>query len=473
MLPDAAPANLAWSPALAAPTSGSCIGVRLSARVRVSIAAAIYILVYVAMYVVFVEPIYYYFGLGLRDDLQGLESLALLILAWAPSLLLPGRLTKPSDFLVALQYLLIYVPAVWVAMNASLPVLERGTAWLLILVLTAAMLIQLAANRLLPVHSLRIERVGRQTFWWALLGCTGAALAYLAFRLGGNFQLVSLDRIYELRTESADALQDAGSILGAYVFNWTSGALLPMLLALAIVRRSWILGLLGTTAYLFLFGVWGSKATLLAPIAIAAFAWLFRDPRRLVPIQLIGTFCVLLLLPVVFVVTDDEFRDFAVGWIVSVLHQRTFSSSALLIPQYLSFFEAHPYTLGSHIGPVRAFVEYPFDKGVPTMVGLHIYGSPMTANVNYWAQDGISAFGLWGVLPIAALAACVFWLLDSAARGLDPRFTTLCVAFAAMNLSDTSLFTTLLTGGLGIIIFALALMPRRLAQDPSLAAARP
>jgi hypothetical protein len=77
---------------------------------------------------------------------------------------------------------------------------------------------------------------------------------------------------------------------------------------------------------------------------------------------------------------------------------------------------------------------------------------------------------LWGIAPIAMLASFVFWLLDCAAYGLDPRFTTLCVAFVAMNLSDTSLFTTLLTGGLGIIILAFALAPRSLAPDPHLVA---
>jgi len=442
----------------------------LPSRVKVLIAAALYILVYISMYILFVVPIYDYFGLGLREDLSVLEGVFLAILAWLPSFLLPLRLKKPSDFLVSLQYLLIYVPAVWVAFNASLPRLEKATAWQLIAVMLVAIVLQLAANRWLRISPLRIHRFQRPLFLSFLLAICFLGLGYIAVLLGRNFQLVSLEKIYDLRNESAQALVDAGSAIAGYVFNWLTGAILPFVMALALVRRSWLLGAIGVAGYIFLYGVWGSKATLLAPMAIMAFAWLFRDSRRLLPSQLIGGFCVLLLLPITLMIMDEEARDFAIGWLVSLIHQRTFSSSALLIPQYLSFFQTHPHTIGSHVGLIGLFVEYPFSQGVPTTIGLHFYGGPMTANVNYWAQDGISSFGLWGIVPIAMLASFVFWVLDCVAYGLDPRFTTLCVAFAAMNLSDTSLFTTLLTGGLGIIILAFALAPHSLAPDPHLVA---
>jgi hypothetical protein len=333
-----------------------------------------------------------------------------------------------------------------------------------------AIVLQLAANRWIKISPLRIHRIQRPLFLSLLLTVCLLGLGYLAVLLGQNFQLVSLDKIYDLRNESAQSLVDAGSAIAGYLFNWLTGAILPFVMALAVIRRSWLLGGVGVAGYVFLFGVWGSKATLLAPMAIMAFAWLFRDSRRLLPRQLIVGFSVLLLLPITLMILEEQTRDFATGWLISLVHQRTFSSSALLIPQYLSFFQTHPHTFGSHVGLIGLFVDYPFNQGVPTTIGLHFYGGPMTANVNYWAQDGISSFGLWGIAPIAMLASFVFWLLDCAAYGLDPRFTTLCVAFVAMNLSDTSLFTTLLTGGLGIIILAFALAPRSLAPDPHLVA---
>jgi len=437
----------------------------LPSRVKVLIAAAIYILVYIAMYILFVEPIYDYFGLGLREDLSVFEGVFLVILAWLPSFLLPLRLRKPSDFLVSLQYLLIYVPAVWVAFNASLPRLEKAIAWQLIAVMLVAIVLQLAANRWLRILPLRIHRLQRPLFISFLLVICLLGLGYVAVLLGHNFQLVSLERIYDLRNESAQTLVDAGSAIAGYIFNWLTGAILPFVMALALMRRSWLLGAIAVAGYIFLYGVWGSKATLLAPMAIMAFFWLFRDSRRLLPRQLIGGFCVMLLLPIILTTMDKQARDFPMGWLISLVHQRTFSSSALLITQYFSFFQTHSHTHGSHIGLVGLFVNYPFDQGVPTTVGLSMYGSPVTANVNYWAQDGISSFGLWGIVSIAVLASFVFWVLDCVAYGLDPRFTTLCVAFAAMNLSDTSLFTTLLTGGMGIIMMSFAFSPRSLAPD--------
>jgi len=50
-------------------------------------------------------------------------------------------------------------------------------------------------------------------------------------------------------------------------------------------------------------------------------------------------------------------------------------------------------------------------------------------------------------------------LLDSAAQRQNPRLATLVVCYVAFNLSNISIFTSLLSGGLGLLILLLHLMP--------------
>jgi hypothetical protein len=63
------------------------------------------------------------------------------------------------------------------------------------------------------------------------------------------------------------------------------------------------------------------------------------------------------------------------------------------------------------------------------------------------------------------VCALVFWVLDSTAKGHDLRLTALTVSFAALNLANISLFTSLLSGGLGLLIVSLYFAPRHRAES--------
>jgi len=429
---------------------------------------ALYIAVYFSTYIAFVEPRYDYFGLGLRPGLGAMQVVLLAGIALMPAVLLPARFKRPSDFLLCVQYLLVYVPAVWVAFNASRPALETNQAWALVVVLFVAMTIQIATARVLPVVPLRNSRIHPWMFGGALIFFIGFGFSTLAILVGGNFELVSLDLIYDLRRSTAAALEQSGSALGGYLFNWLSSAALPLCMAIGLFcKRSWLV-LCSLAGFVFLYGIWGSKATLLTPFALyAIFQLMQRPPQRQQLSALITALCVLLAVPLAMLAFSAEVQEFFVGWYVAIVHQRTFSSSALAIPQYLDFFSSNPLTFGSHIRGVNLLVDYPYDLDIPRSVGYFTYGAPtagfpITLNANYWAQDGIAAFGIAGILPVAVLAGFVYWALDCAAARLDVRFATVCVGFIAMNLVDTSLFTTLVTGGLALMMLVFAIFPRRL-----------
>src|SRR5438046_10196153 len=82
----------------------------------------------------------------------------------------------------------------------------------------------------------------------------------------------------------------------------------------------------------------------------------------------------------------------------------------------------------------------------------------LNATAHLWATDGIAGLGLPGVLLMSVFCALVFWLLDSVANRHDPRFTALATTYAAYNIANISFFTSLLSGGLMLLIILLYLL---------------
>jgi hypothetical protein len=139
---------------------------------------------------------------------------------------------------------------------------------------------------------------------------------------------------------------------------------------------------------------------------------------------------------------------------------RTFSSPGIAIAQYYEFFSTHPLTLGSHITGLSWLVDYPYDYDIPQTLGYYYYGTLVTANANFWAQDGLASFGVIGLGLVSVIAAFVFWILDSVTRGLSMKFVIPALVGILVSFANVSLFTTLVTGGLGFFILICVFMPR-------------
>lgn len=437
-----------------------------SVRETVAILAAvsIYIAVYYTTYAVFVAPLWSGFGLGLREDLTALEVIILFTIALLPAMLLPKKLNKPSAFLIMLQYFLVYIPAVWVALNSTRPLLDREQGWWLILALASGMIIILVGYHILGVKRISPFQLNNNSYLVVLWIIYGLSIGYLAFIFRDHLQIVSLYQIYELRSRASELTLERGPLAG-YVSNWLSGAVLPIMLAMAVINRSWLHAVCGVFGYFFLYSIWGSKAVLLAPLAFLAIAWFIRDSKKPLPTKFVFLFVSLLMLPVLWSIIPigANLHQSVMEWIIHIFHQRTFSSSALLISQYRDFFDNNPYTYGSHASGFNLLFQYPFKTSLPIEVGLYTYGTSATANANFWAADGISSLGLIG-LPIASIfVVLVFWVLDSCSEGLNPKFICLGLVFIGMNFCDTSIFTVIVTGGLGLFCLLIAIMPRAVA----------
>lgn len=425
-------------------------------------ASALYVFVYLSSYFAFVVPQYDGWGLGWNEQLSSSTIAFVAFIAALPACFLPVRFERPSDFLLLVQYYLVYIPAVIVAFNSSRPRVDEPQATALVLTLLTGILVIIAGRRFLPVVAISGPKLPRAAFLACFVAAFALTAGYVLVILGTNFRLVSLEEIYALRKSGAELLVETGSSFGGYALAWTSSFFLPMLFAIGMQKRRYVPVVTSVVGFVILYGIWGSKAALLAPFVLALVYLLLRCPAsRIVWLFPLGL-SLLLVVPSVLIGTS-EVETYLREWYVSVVHQRTFSSSALLITQYFDFFIENPRTFGSHVTGISAIVDYPYAIDIPRLIGMHFYGAPMTANANFWAMDGIAGFGLPGIVGTSMLCALVFWLLDTSARRLSIRFSTLCLGYAAMNFADLSIFTMTVTGGLGLFVLAFFILPPSLA----------
>jgi hypothetical protein len=211
--------------------------------------------------------------------------------------------------------------------------------------------------------------------------------------------------------------------------------------------------------YVFLFGIWGSKISLFGPlILIAASMWASSGTSRM-PLLMIAGLTVALIVPALLPFESGVGNLIKLGWI-ALVDMRTFSIPGLAIIQYYDFFSTHAWTFGSQITGLSWVVYYPYDYNIPQTLGYYYYGTLVTANANFWAQDGLASFGVIGLGLTSIVAASVFWILDSATRGLSMRFLIPALVGIFVSFANVSLFTTLITGGLGLFILACIFMPR-------------
>jgi len=436
--------------------------------------SAVYTAIFAVTYFAYTSTRWDYWGLGVDPNWLPAEMALFGALALWPAFLLPAKLQRPSDLFLLLQYSLVYIPTLFLAQHSRLPVLDQDARQTLCLAVVLGFAIMIWARRTWRPLKLPHVRVPSGMLWLGVVVVLGLSVLALAAILGSNFRLVRLDEIYEVRAGVTEIIETSeGARFGGYPFFWSNNVFLPLLFAYALFRRSFLTMGVVLLGYLFLFGIWGAKQSLLAPIYLLFFYVALSIPRSAVlPIMLAGL-SALLLVPAV--IPDDGLPGVVRNWWIAIVHARTFAIPSVLIVQYIDFFQNHALTLGSHITGLNLLIDYPYDLDVSRTIGYHYYGHLVTSNVNFWAQDGIAGFGPMGILAASLVASIVLWFADSAAAGLHLRFVGTVLGAVFLSFLSTSIFTTLLTGGLFLQSLFLWLLPRdgRSFWDASADAARP
>jgi len=141
----------------------------------------------------------------------------------------------------------------------------------------------------------------------------------------------------------------------------------------------------------------------------------------------------------------------------SIFVRRVLEVPAVVTSRYFEFFSDNPTYYLAH-SFLRTWVRPPSPLPPPELIGsLYFRGS--WVNGGLWA-DAFANFGFAGMLLFAAILGGVLWLLDVVADRTDLAITGSVAGILGVIMTNTALFTTLVSHGLGLTIVAFALLPR-------------
>ncbi|MGB2677796.1 MAG: hypothetical protein WAN12_12000 [Candidatus Acidiferrum sp.] len=415
------------------------------------------------IYIHYLYPIFGYFGYDFN-----VPATAQVFLAWflavLPSLWMPIELTRPSQLIYWILYLTVVIPSMFVPMYAGLDSPGEITVLMIALCLGFAVA---GLSYLFPLLPLRFYQVSNRSFWLGLATLAGLLLTWMVAVFHGHMQLVSFENVYDLRQSAGDIVDQSSA---NYSYMWLSGAISPFLMGWGLFyKRRWIF-ILGVAGQVLVYSTLAAKSCLLSILFTIAFYFLFKIRRTafalkfcLVGLLVIGISCVS------YSVAGENPSALHLLFLAVVV-QRMLSSGGLATAQYYDFFQRNPLTYLSHVKGISWFVHYPYKYPIGQEIGLAYSGTTdLDATAHFWATDGLEAFGVPGILFVSLLCALLFLVLDSVAQKHDVRLTALLICFAGLNLANASIFTSLLSGGLALLMLFIYFMPGTADQKFGLA----
>ena len=431
-------------------------------RGRVLLVAGIlgYVTCFQWMYANYLYPFWDYFGFNYNAPGAGYVALAW-FLSVIPSLWMPMKLSRPSQLAYWVLYIAVIIPSMFVPLYAGMDPPDDISH--LMLMLFAGFAIA-GSSYFLPLFRIRPTRIPSGWFWKAV-GCLAAGLSlWMLFVFRHHVQIVSFLDVYDLRDAANDVAE--GSQVN-YASMILSGAVNPFLMGCGLYyKRGWLF-LGGAAGQLLVYAVGGTKGSVLSIAFIAAFAWLFKAGRKAFALKVTYGALALLGLACLSYLVSGYNPGPLHTLVLFVVLMRTLSINGLVTAQYYDFFQRNPLTYYSHIKGVNWILHYPYKYPIGEEIGLAYAGTTnLDATANFWATDGIGGLGLTGILFISVFCAAVFWVLDSAAQKHDPRLAALVATYAAYNIANISLFTSLLSGGLALLILLLYVMPPENRPNP-------
>lgn len=349
-----------------------------------------------------------------------------------------------SDFISIMVYIFVYVPA-----EVSLQYhfgCARMIGYMLAFLFAMILFFSASSNRIskhrysTKIGVLKIEYV----FYFSLL-CG----LILLFVYRNNLHFVSFADVYDLRIANSQVSSSGGAIAG-FSQMWSQYLFAPLLIAVGIYRKDNKVILLGFLLSVLLYMATGLKSAIIIPFVLIAFYWFMnkymsQDIVLFFPLFTITMGCVY--------ISSLFFEGEIANMAYSIVFMRSIGIGAQLTPAYVSVFSSHPYTYYSHVNIIRIITGYyPFSD--PSL-GNAVWGEYMdnydtNANANFLLTDGVAALGPIGVVFIA----CVFYFLLVILNKLSNNHNQTVLFTALISiivcLTNTSMFTTLLSGGLFI-----------------------
>ncbi|MFD0680807.1 MULTISPECIES: O-antigen polymerase [unclassified Paenibacillus] len=417
-------------------------------RIGIIFGSITYVFLLSWAYAQILSPRYGYMGFNIKEP--SFFSITCMFIAILPSFWVPVSLLRPSQIVYLFLYVIVFIPVQIIPFNVTS--IEHSQIFIFEFCLLIAFMF-LSFIYKMPLLTIKQMSIPRHYFWIIISITISLFYAYIIYVFGIQFNIVSLDDVYGVRNIYKTSLANYGR-LPIYIISWQSNILNPFLIAYGLINKRITPVIIGIVGDLMIYSITGFKSVLLSGLLIFAL---------LISIQYKGKFMGVFmvwganLLSVLSIITYLWFQNV---YLFSLFVERTIGIPGLLTAYYFEFFSQHPkYYLSYSI--FSFFIQSPYDFEPASLIGYIYFGdSNVSANANLWA-DSYANFGYLGLFVITALLGFVFWLFDSIACDKDTRLVTLMLGVPALTLSNTSLLTALLNGGIGLALLLTLIIPNK------------
>ena len=426
-------------------------------RLLIVFFASLYVGVFDWVYLTYLNPVHGYIGFDLSDPgpvVLGITHL----LAIMPSFGMPLKVRRPSQVIYWILYLLGYIPSVLAPayiQRRGLDEIVALSVFLFIGFLTIGGSYRLALLRTKP------SPIKPSLFWNSFLALYIILLACVLYVFWGNLRLVAFNQIYQsIRFDSGEV---ASGTNVNYAVMLLGNVMNPFLMAYGLTqRRSRPMFLLGALGQVLLYASGGLKSYILSVVFLLIFDRLLKLKGfkfgYIFPAALTVCFAAFNALGLALGVGVSSLLDMA----NDILLMRILGVSGINTAVYQDFFANNPHTHYSHIKGISWVSKYPYEYGIGQEVGYFMSGNDdmlLNANANFWCTDGIAAWGLPGIIMVSIICGLILWVLDSVSLPRHRKLAQLLCIAPAILITNTSLFTTLLSGGLIFIIILIRFCP--------------
>ncbi len=433
----------------------------LGLRVLLFAFLALYIQLYSWLYIKWLAPTFSYMGMTYHEPRSTLFALAW-VFSLLPAIWLPLTLRRPSQIPFWLLYLLVYIPSLFSPQYMSL---QSGQDLSTLIWCFFAGFLIISIGYAVPPIRLRQTILSPRFFWVVILVLAVVLDAWVLAVYHSKMRLVGFYDVYDLRSEASET--SAGSGVG-YAVMLLSSVINPLLMAYGLVSRRKSFVLLGFLNQLLLYSAEGSKAVFLSVFVLIGLYFMTGKTGRMFGLRLVTALTGILVGLAILANIKD--LNPVVTFAMSLVFMRTFANGGYMTGAYANFFHTHPLTFLSSVHGIDKLIDYPYPTPLGLLLGNYEMGNPeLDLNAHFWASDGIAGFGPIGVILISVMCAIVFWILDSCAARHDVVLASLMVAFVTLNLLNVSLFTTIVSGGLGLVAALMVLMPSYKVHTPTAA----
>lgn len=422
------------------------------ARMFVLLWVALYVVIFVQIYIDWASVTFFYLGFPYVYNLR--DSTIAYCVIGAFAFLLPISVKRYSDFACWMLYLTIFIPSILIAARQGYTSFDAS--WLIIAVAVSFWLV-LYIPKIIRFKSYSlIRQISVAKFFFFFLSFYVIAIAFYIATYRGMMSFSGMDEIYEQRARFGSAQT---STLALYLTGWLSNAMNPYLLAVGLFDRTrrWaiVVGLAGQIVVFMAFA--GKMMLVILIVTFGFYFFVLNNKAHIAPARLAFGFAALTFSALAILIATDYQPVGTAMDAVALIYIRTLGIQGAMTGVYADVFSHNPFTYWSHVNIINLLIDYPYKVPLGYVAGTDLIGGTgFNANANFWATDGVAAYGLAGVVIMGAVLGLVLSLANKVVTpDRLPFAATVSIPFI-MSLGNSSLFTSLITGGGLIMVMMIA-----------------